>query len=54
MKKYKVTYISIWVAPQVFFAIGEDEKNQLVFDGKNQQYKVEIEEMQEGTLHINN
>lgn len=46
MNYYKITAISMWVRPQVFFAESEEEKNQILFDLKSQQYKVEVEEIE--------
>lgn len=40
--KYKITAISFWVKPQTFFADSDEEKDEIVFDLKCQQYKVEV------------
>jgi hypothetical protein len=42
--KYQVTWLSFWVAPQVFVTNSEDDVKTLKDEGRNQQYKVEIEE----------
>ena len=42
---YKIIYISAWVKPQEFTANTEEEKENLIFEGKQQQYKVTVEKI---------
>tara|TARA_R100001443_G_scaffold73406_2_gene81332 strand:- start:62 stop:199 length:138 start_codon:yes stop_codon:yes gene_type:complete len=39
---FKITFFSAWVAPQIFFAYSIEELNEIVFEGKQAQYKVEV------------
>ena len=45
VKNYNVTYYSNWEKPRVFTNVSEEVKNELVQEGKEDQYKVEVEEV---------
>ncbi len=45
MHKYKIIYKSMWTAPQIFYAYNESERDDLILQGKNDQYIVEWEEI---------
>ena len=39
---YKITFFSAWVDPQIFFTDSIQELNEIVFEGRQAQYKVEV------------
>ena len=43
-KIYKITFYSAWVSPQTFFTNSINELNEIVFEGRQAQFKVEVEE----------
>tara|TARA_Y100001963_G_C6753538_1_gene435499 strand:- start:1117 stop:1257 length:141 start_codon:yes stop_codon:yes gene_type:complete len=43
-KTYKIIYYSAWVSPQIFFTNSINELDEIVFEGRQAQYKVEVEE----------
>ena len=40
---YKITYHSYWTRPQTFYTDSINELDEIVWEGKNSQYKVEVE-----------
>jgi hypothetical protein len=46
-KKFEITAFSAFQKPQKFIAYSKEEKNEIVRDLKDQQYKVEVEELDE-------
>ena len=44
---YKITYESVWVHPQTFYAKDTNELHLIVSEGKDLQYKVTVEEVSE-------
>jgi hypothetical protein len=43
---YKITVHSAWEQTRIIFVESEEEKDELVGDFKNNQYKVEVEEIE--------
>ena len=39
---FKITFFSAWVDPQIFFTDSIQELNEIVFEGRQAQYKVEV------------
>jgi len=40
---YKITYHSYWTRPQTFYTDSINELDEIVWEGRNSQYKVEVE-----------
>lgn len=43
--KYKITAFSAWVKPQEFFADSKEEMQQIKSELRDEQYRVEVEEI---------
>jgi len=51
--KYNVTWISAFTRPLMFTEVSENEMKKLKEQGKNEQYRVYVEEINEEDLYIN-
>lgn len=52
-KQYNVTFISAWAGPKFFSHVDKKNKDELVQEGKSQQYNVIVEEIDEEELVLN-
>jgi|2_EtaG_2_1085320.scaffolds.fasta_scaffold193007_1 hypothetical protein len=41
--RYKVTYSSAWIKPLIFYTNNKKELKKLIINGKDQQFKVDID-----------